>query len=225
MDESSSHYRYRITFGKGGPLQYTGHLDLQRAWERLLRRANVPLGYSEGFHRRPKFQFAATLPLGYTSDCERLDIWTTTPYETTGLLEWLKQVATPGIEILEVDAILDPHAKALSRSIEYAEYRAMERISSSNRISVEEMTARVARLMAQPHLMRERRGKTYDLRPLIHDLACELTKKDVLCSLRMMLSHRDSAVGRADEVLLALELDAGAWHIHRCRLIWTSALT
>ncbi len=43
-----SYFRYRLTFGKGPELRFTGHLDLHRAWERTLRRAEIPLAYSEG---------------------------------------------------------------------------------------------------------------------------------------------------------------------------------
>ena len=46
--------RLRLTFAKGEPIKYISHLDLMRTWERALRRAQVPLAYSEGFNPRPK---------------------------------------------------------------------------------------------------------------------------------------------------------------------------
>ncbi len=67
--------RLRITFGKRGALVYTGNLDIAKIWERLLRRAGLPLLYSRGFTKRPRMQFATATPLGISSDCELLDVW------------------------------------------------------------------------------------------------------------------------------------------------------
>src|SRR4051794_17382356 len=56
--------RLRIIFGKLGSQKYIGHLDLAKTWERILRRAQISLAYSQGFNARPKMQLAAALPLG-----------------------------------------------------------------------------------------------------------------------------------------------------------------
>ena len=66
--------------------------------------------------------------------------------------------------------------------------------------------------------MRERRGKTYNLRPLIEELKFE-SMNDGFAQLRMRLSARESATGRPDEVLLALGLDPFASRIERIELI------
>ncbi len=71
-------FRYRILFSKTEAMRFTGHLDLFRAWERLLRRARMPLAYSSGFHPHPKIQIGAALPLGVTGDNELADVETTT---------------------------------------------------------------------------------------------------------------------------------------------------
>ncbi len=76
--------RLRVTFSKGGPLVYTSHLDLARAWERALRRAGVGLVYSGGFNPRPKLQLAAALPLGHTAEAEWLDVWLEKPTRGRG---------------------------------------------------------------------------------------------------------------------------------------------
>ncbi len=59
--------RLRLTFAKTAAMRYTGHLDLHTTWERTLRRARLPLAYSQGFHPQPKIQLASALPLGFTS--------------------------------------------------------------------------------------------------------------------------------------------------------------
>ena len=67
--------RIRVTFSKTYHMRYTSHLDVHRTWERTLRRARLPLAYSQGFNPRPKINLAAALPLGFTSDCEIVEFW------------------------------------------------------------------------------------------------------------------------------------------------------
>ena len=69
--------RLRLLFGKTVLMRYTSHLDTQRALERTIRRAQLPLAYSEGFTPHAKIHFASALPLGYISIGELADIWLT----------------------------------------------------------------------------------------------------------------------------------------------------
>ena len=54
--------RARITFAKTEAMRYTGHLDLARALERTLRRAGLPLSYTQGFTPRARLHLACALP-------------------------------------------------------------------------------------------------------------------------------------------------------------------
>jgi radical SAM-linked protein len=71
--------RVRIHFHKTEAMRFTGHLDLHKAWERALRRAGsrsaLRLAYSQGFHPQPRIHLACALPLGFTSECEVVDVW------------------------------------------------------------------------------------------------------------------------------------------------------
>jgi len=67
--------RIRVTYARTAPLRYTGHLDMQIVWERCLRRARLPLMYSQGFHPQPRINQACPLPLGMTSQMEVMDFW------------------------------------------------------------------------------------------------------------------------------------------------------
>ena len=66
--------RIRISFSRGEKVKYISHLDLMRLWERALRRASIPIAYSQGFSPHPKISIAAPLPIGVTSDGEFMDI-------------------------------------------------------------------------------------------------------------------------------------------------------
>lgn len=65
----------RIKFKKFGGLKYISHLDLQRAVLRFIKRAKLPIRYTEGFNPHPKIVFALTLSVGTESDCELVDIY------------------------------------------------------------------------------------------------------------------------------------------------------
>ncbi|WP_218079787.1 TIGR03960 family B12-binding radical SAM protein [Anthocerotibacter panamensis] len=65
--------RLRIRFGKIGEMRFLGHLDLVRLWERALRRADLPIAFTQGFHPLPRVTMASALALGMTSTGEWVD--------------------------------------------------------------------------------------------------------------------------------------------------------
>ncbi len=204
--------RLRITFAKRGPLRYTGHLDLQRNWERIIRRAGLPLAYSQGFHPHARIQLAAALPLGFASRAEIVDIFLTQPVELDHLKEQLQAVCPAGLEILQVEAV-EENAPALQTRLRAAEYRVT--LPSLNAEAQQELRQRIAELLAAPSLPRRRREKDYDLRPLIHELRW---LEDG--SLFMRLSATEGATGRPEEVLDALGIPWEETFIERTLLIF-----
>lgn len=66
--------RVRIRFSKHGKVRFTSHRDVARIWERALRRADVPIAYTEGFSPRPKLSFGLALSTGHESQGEYLDV-------------------------------------------------------------------------------------------------------------------------------------------------------
>lgn len=64
----------RVEYRKFGPLAFISHLDLIRCWERIVRRADIGVSFTEGFHPRPKFSFSPPLPVGFEGERELLDI-------------------------------------------------------------------------------------------------------------------------------------------------------
>ena len=67
--------RFRITYARTEALRYIGNLDMQKVWERYVRRLKVPIAYSQGFHPQAKIQQACPLPLGFLSPFEITDTW------------------------------------------------------------------------------------------------------------------------------------------------------
>src|SRR3954463_11393327 len=66
--------KVRIRFSKLGKIRFTSHRDVARIWERALRRAAVPVAYTEGFSPHPKLSFGLALSTGHESLGEYLDV-------------------------------------------------------------------------------------------------------------------------------------------------------
>src|SRR5512133_2145399 len=113
--------RARITFSKQGALRYTGHLDLHRLWERAMRRADLPLSYSQGFHPQPKISLASALPLGFSSRGEMLDVRFNEEIPTDEVASRLKDNLPPDIQITLVE-IVDEREPALQTQVLSAAY-------------------------------------------------------------------------------------------------------
>lgn len=206
--------RARITFTKQGPLRYTGHLDLHRLWERAMRRAELPITYSQGFHPQPKISLAAALPLGFSSRGEVLDVRLNEEIPVEEISTRLKESLPPDIQVLKVESV-DERAPALQTQVLSATYEA--RLSEP--IDPSELTRRVEELMNAETLPRERRGKFYDLRPLVEMLSV-ITEANGKVWLRMALAAREGATGRPEEVLTALGIEPDTARVERTRLIF-----
>jgi radical SAM-linked protein len=219
--------RVRITFSKTGPLKYIGHLDLQSLWERAARRAGLALAYTNGFHPQPKIYFASALPLGFTSRCEVVDLRLIQEVDLAVLPERLQAAMPSGITIVNVDGV-DEMTPALQTQVIAAEYEVTlteSHVVPGPSIWHNSTTApgagrawlmrRIEELLAKSSLPRLRRGKAYDLRPLIEKL--ELDSAD---NIIMRLTAREAATGRPEEVLDELGIAMEDVKIERTGLIF-----
>ncbi len=211
--------RIRITFSKTGALRYIGHLDLNTIWERGTRRAGLPLAYSQGFHPQPKIHIAAALPLGFSSRCEVLDMKLNEEINLDELPKRLEDAMPSGIGILKVENI-DERAPAIQTQVLSAEYE----VTLTEAADSSELKRRIDEILSSTSLPRERRGKKYDLRPLIEELALlQLPPNSSNLGgekIFMRLSAREGATGRPDEVLDALEISQDGTQTERTRLLF-----
>lgn len=206
--------RVRITFAKQGSLRFIGHLDLHRLWERAMRRADLPLAYSQGFHPQPKISLAAALPLGFSSRSEVLDVRLNEELSVTDISTRLQESLPPDIQIINVQMV-DERLPALQTQVLSAAYNA----HLTEPVDGSVLTRNVEALMMSESLIRERRGKSYDLRPLIEMLSV-ITEANGKVWLKMTLSAREGATGRPEEVLAALGIEPETVRVERIRLIF-----
>jgi radical SAM-linked protein len=91
MPKTDRVQRFRVWFGKTGDMALTGHLDLVRLFDRIMRRASIPVSFTGGFHPNPRIAPANALPLGYTSSGEIVEFELAKPMDMTTFKTRLKE--------------------------------------------------------------------------------------------------------------------------------------
>jgi radical SAM-linked protein len=154
---------------------------------------------------------AAALPLGFSSRCEVLDMRLEREISLDGLREKLQGTLPTGIQVASVESI-DERAPTLQTQVVSAEYE----VSLSETGFGSEVKREIESVLATESIVRTRREKKYDLRPLIEEL--DLIDGKIF----MKLAAREGATGRPEEVLDVLGIAFEDTRIERTRLIFQS---
>ncbi len=220
LSKSEPQQRVMVTFSRGDELKYIAHLDMMRLWHRALRRAGMPLAYSQGFNPQPRVSIASPLAVGITSESELIDVFflqrVTLDFFARALAEQLPR----GIEILDIKDVW-PKLPSLQSQLRFAEYQ----VGVVSALNSEEVNASIKSLLKKETLFwqhsRGNKVHKYDLRALIDDLW--VAEKEADCyTLGMRLANDSNGSGRPDQVLIALGFTTLAQSIHRTRLITSS---
>ena len=211
-DNTLTKQRLVIHFGKFGALKYTSNLDLAKIWERVLRRANLPILYSKGFNTRPRIQLASALPLGITSESEFLEVALREVSDLDVMPAQWTAVSPTGLKIYSVvEASI--HTPALHTLVRSAEYR----FHFEDAIDPALLQERIHALLATKRILKtvERSGRksAFDLRPLIHDLHI-----DPHGDLIAHLAAGEQGNVRPEDLLLELGLNDQHYSVHRLHL-------
>jgi radical SAM-linked protein len=100
--------RVRIHYAKRGRLRFSSHRDFQRAFERALRRAAVPMAYSAGFSPHPKVSYANAAPTGVASEAEYLEIGLAERCDPQRLRQALDDSLPPDLDVIEIVEVAPP---------------------------------------------------------------------------------------------------------------------
>jgi len=209
--------RLRIKFRRGAELKFISHLDIMRLWVRALRRAHVPLMYSEGFSPHPRISLAAPLSVGITGESEFMDVTISRPVSPHWFMSAVNRQLPHGIEVLEVYPIA-PSIPSLQSQVRQAHYH-VEVVTSKPEV---EIRADIRRLLSLEHLPwhheRDTGRRDYDLRALIEDVSLEGCG-DGACVLSMKLRCDESGSGRPEQVVYALGFNERPKSVQRTRLV------
>src|SRR3989304_1657047 len=208
--------RLRVTCRRGEEVKYLSHLDLMRLWERALRRARLPLAYSEGFAPPPRISLAAPPAGGMTSQGGLMDVGLQQRISPRYFVLQLGSHLPQGVDVKEVQEV-GLTAPSLQSLVRYAEYAVVVKAEG------EEMEGSIARFLALSslpwHPRREVEERHYDLRALV-DEVWVLAREDAQATLGMRLRTDPSlGTGRPGQVTLARGLSSPPLSVHRLKLI------
>jgi radical SAM-linked protein len=210
--------RLRVTFTRGEEMKYITHLDVMRFWERALRRAGIPVAYSEGFSPHPQIALAIPLAVGVTSDAELMDVFLDSVMTPAQFRERVTVELPAGVRIKSVEeaGLNLPSLQADVRAAEYLVDIDAPADANAHR-AIDELLA--LDTLAWEH-RRDDETKTYDLRALIHDIRIE--PHEGALRLRMLLRADNSGAGRPEQVVAALGLPQ-PHRIHRTKIVLSGA--
>ena len=166
---SETRARIRLRWRKEAPVRFISHLDCMRAMERAIRRADLPVAYTEGFNPHMKIAFGPPLPLGFTSQEEFLDLYleSSFPHHLFGRLS----ASLPNGFAVDAYRPIFTGGQSLSAMLNRAEYLAV------CPREIPDAEDRVARFAARDQVlvMREKKGRNVDIRPSVLNIATDAT--------------------------------------------------
>ena len=167
--------RLRVRFAKTGEMALLSHLDLVRMLERALRRSQLPVSFTGGFHPLPRLQLALALPLGAEADSDWLDLSFTEVVQPEQLMDRLAPLLPQGFALLEAHGV-PVKSPALSQMLQSAHWRLCLEPSGADRLPAERRCQEAlgellgAEALPLEELDRQGRRRRRDLRPLLLDL-------------------------------------------------------
>ncbi len=210
--------RLRITFTRGEEMKYITHLDLMRFWERALRRAGLPIAYSEGFTPHAQISLAAPLPVGTTSEGELMDVFLSEHVTPKHFLAETAKQLPGGVSVVSAEAI-GLALPAVQADVRFAEYDV-----DVPGVARNDAAAAAERFLAATSVpwehKREDEVRSYDIRPLVDriDVPEPAMASDGEVTLHLRLRSDNQGAGRPEQVIAALGLPAPS-RIHRTKLV------
>jgi radical SAM-linked protein len=189
--------RLRVRFAKRDRLRFTSHRDFQRAFERALRRARIPVAFSQGFTPHPKVSYAGAAPTGAASEAEYLEIAVTEVCDPVTVAAALDDALPPGLDVVTV---VEADGESLADRLQASEWRitlpdadrnavsaAVSAFTAAAAVEVERMTKKGARTMdarAAVVLIETLAERPTALRVVLRNLTPTVRPADVLMGLR-----------------------------------------
>ncbi|WP_460652012.1 TIGR03936 family radical SAM-associated protein [Kribbella endophytica] len=190
--------KLRVRFAKRGRLRFTSHRDFQRAFERAVRRAELPVAFSHGFSPHPKISYAGAAPTGAASEAEYLEISLTHEREPDVVRAALDEALPTGLDVLDV---VTAAGGSLAEQLEASEWEiALPGVDPAD------ATGAVEAFLAREEILVERMTKrglrSFDCREAVLRLTVGSGTASVeTCAiLQVVLRHGTPAV-RPDDVL------------------------
>ena len=193
--------RLRLRYAKRGRLRFSSHRDFQRALERALRRADIPMAYSAGFSPHPKVSYANSAPTGVASEAEYVELGVALACDPDAVRAALDAALPVGLDVVEVvEARTSDFANRLEASVWRVELPEVSRAEAERAVGL---------LLAETEVLVDRMTKngrrTFDARSavIVAECAADAGPADDCAILTLVVRHGTPSV-RPDDVLSAL---------------------
>lgn len=196
--------KLRLRYAKRGRLRFASHRDFQRAFERALRRAGVPMAYSAGFSPHPKVSYANAAPTGTASEAEYVEIGVLERLDPVAVRAALDEALPPGLDVVEV---VEARTPDLVGRLEASWWRV--ELPGVHPDQAQEAAAALLALDEAPVQRRTKSGlRTLDARAAILVLEVEPARAeqapDGPCAILTLVVRHGTPSVRPDDVLAAL---------------------
>lgn len=213
----------RIKFRKYGVMKFIGHLDVMRYFQKAMRRAEIPIAFSEGFSPHMIMSFAQPLGVGVTSDGEYLDIELKESISSEKAVKQLNEVMVDGIDVISFREIPDDKKCSGMTIVAAAGYQVTLSVSSAAREEKkalpEGFAAKLEAFLNQPQIVvmkkTKRSEREVDIKPMIYDMKVE---DDAISMFLATGSEQNLKPDLVMETLIRFtgeEPEAVPFHIHR----------
>ncbi|MCA9137660.1 MAG: TIGR03936 family radical SAM-associated protein [Planctomycetales bacterium] len=187
--------RYRVRFAKTGLLRWTSHRDLARLWERLVRRAQLHLSMTEGFHPKPRIGFPSALALGVSGEDEVVELDLAERLSAPELLRRLTQDDQPGLSIKSVQLLPDGSGKAKLLRTDYV-ITMPDPDLDARPPDRDAIRANIAELMNKEAVTVQRKNKSASF-----NVAEQIISLSILDAIELSMAASDAATLKPTDVL------------------------
>ncbi|GAA5025234.1 TIGR03936 family radical SAM-associated protein [Actinopolymorpha pittospori] len=210
--------RLRFRYAKRGRLRFTSHRDFQRALERAVRRAGVPIAYSAGFSPHPKISYAGAAPTGSASEAEYAELGVSVRCDPDALRAGLDAALPPGLDVVEV---VEARANSLAERLEASVWEIAMPADSADDVAAA-VPMFLAREVVEVERLTKNGLRVFDIRDAVRRL--ELHRPDpagaprpggsedftIPCAILQVVVRHGTPAVRPDDVLAGLRLASGS---------------
>lgn len=198
--------KIRIKFRKQGTMKFIGHLDIMRYFQKVMRRADVDIRYSEGFSPHQIMSFAAPLGVGLLSNGEYVDIEVLSTEDSRTMIRRMNQVMAEGMEVVSYKKLEDSAKSAMSL-VAAADYILTFRPGKAPE-NPDEFFSVLERFYNREQILIEKKTKKgfkeIDLKPLIYEMRRVKTPQSIAKSLGITVEEADCAGPNGNSVFMKL---------------------
>lgn len=195
----------RMQFCKTREGRFLSHLDLMHTWERVIRRSQLPLAYSQGFNPHPKINFASACAVGTTSDGEYMDMELTQELPVEQVEEMLQAVMPPAFRVSAIK-VVSGKAPSLMSIIQRARY--VLQLELVKEATQEQLDAALENFWQQEEIViyrykkNSKDKKPVNIRPGVYELELTAEGKDALLHIQVQSGNEGNI--RPEEVAYGL---------------------